>query len=164
MISGVSIARSFGQKGDGREDVEWDRLQGHESSDKELLRREDTELKDSAGAPWTYMTVLFCFWRDSPQWARASSFTRFLDHTHNDAQLSLGLFWTSDQLVADTSTWQYIQHSRQTSFPQVGFEPPISAGERPQTAWPMGPANMTVEYIDKWLCTSNTTIFIGVVD
>ena len=22
-----------------------------------------------------------CFWRDSPQWARASSFTRFLDHT-----------------------------------------------------------------------------------
>jgi len=21
------------------------------------------------------------FWRDSPQWARASSFTRFLDHT-----------------------------------------------------------------------------------
>jgi len=26
--------------------------------------------------------VLFvCFWRDSPQWAMASSFTRFLDHT-----------------------------------------------------------------------------------
>jgi len=23
----------------------------------------------------------FCFWRDNPQWARASSFTRFLDHT-----------------------------------------------------------------------------------
>jgi len=23
----------------------------------------------------------FFFWRDSPQWARASSFTRFLDHT-----------------------------------------------------------------------------------
>jgi hypothetical protein len=22
-----------------------------------------------------------CFWRDSPQWATASSFTRFLDHT-----------------------------------------------------------------------------------
>ena len=26
-----------------------------------------------------------CFWRNSPQWARASSFTRFLDHTHSDA-------------------------------------------------------------------------------
>jgi len=24
--------------------------------------------------------LLFCFWRDSPQWARASIFTRFLDH------------------------------------------------------------------------------------
>jgi hypothetical protein len=23
----------------------------------------------------------FYFWRNSPQWARASSFTRFLDHT-----------------------------------------------------------------------------------
>jgi hypothetical protein len=26
-------------------------------------------------------TVLNCFWCNSPQWARASSFTRFLDHT-----------------------------------------------------------------------------------
>ena len=25
--------------------------------------------------------VFVCFWRDSPQWARAFSFTRFLDHT-----------------------------------------------------------------------------------
>jgi len=24
---------------------------------------------------------LVCFWRDSPQWIMASSFTRFLDHT-----------------------------------------------------------------------------------
>jgi hypothetical protein len=24
---------------------------------------------------------LVCFWRDSPKWGRASSFTRFLDHT-----------------------------------------------------------------------------------
>jgi len=22
-----------------------------------------------------------CFWHDSPQWARTSSFTKFLDHT-----------------------------------------------------------------------------------
>ena len=27
------------------------------------------------------LPILFFFWRDSPQWARASSFTRFLDHT-----------------------------------------------------------------------------------
>jgi hypothetical protein len=38
--------------------------------------------------------------RNSPQWARASSFTRFLI----DAPQSVGLLWTSDQLVAETST------------------------------------------------------------
>jgi hypothetical protein len=28
-----------------------------------------------------FFVSLLCFWRDSPQWARASSVTRFLDHT-----------------------------------------------------------------------------------
>ena len=28
----------------------------------------------------------------------------FLVHTHNDATQSVGLLWTSDQLVAETST------------------------------------------------------------
>jgi len=37
----------------------------------------------------------------------ASSFLRFLDHTHNDALQSVGLLWTSDQLVAKASTWQH---------------------------------------------------------
>jgi hypothetical protein len=36
--------------------------------------------------------------------AVASSFLRFLDHTQ---QQSVGLLWTSDQLVAETSTWQH---------------------------------------------------------
>jgi len=31
-------------------------------------------------------------------------FLMFLDHTHNDAAQSVGLLWTSDQLVAETST------------------------------------------------------------
>ena len=30
-----------------------------------------------------YEAGFVCFWRDSPQWARASSFTRFLDHTQH---------------------------------------------------------------------------------
>ena len=49
------------------------------------------------------------FWRDSrppPQWARVSSFTRFLDHTH-DARQSVGFLWTRNQHVAETSTWQH---------------------------------------------------------
>ena len=47
--------------------------------------------------------------------------------------------WTSDQPVAETFTWQHItlttdrQTNRQTSMPPVGFEPTISAGERPKT-------------------------------
>jgi hypothetical protein len=39
--------------------------------------------------------------RDSHQWARASSITL------NDPPQSVGLLWTSDQLVAQTSTWQH---------------------------------------------------------
>jgi hypothetical protein len=51
--------------------------------------------------------------------------------SHNDAPYSVGLLWTSDQLVAETS--DNTQHSQQTSMPPVGFKPTISAGERPQT-------------------------------
>jgi hypothetical protein len=32
-----------------------------------------------------YIRLFVCFWRDSPQWARASSFTRFLDNTQRRA-------------------------------------------------------------------------------
>jgi len=54
---------------------------------------------------WYSIGLFVClFWarHPPPQWARASSFTRFLDH----APQSVGLLWTSDQLVAETSTWQ----------------------------------------------------------
>ena len=34
----------------------------------------------------------------------AHLFLMFVDHTHNDAAQSVGLVWTSDQLVAETST------------------------------------------------------------
>jgi hypothetical protein len=75
---------------------------------------------------------MFVFWRDSPHWARASSFTRFLDRTQRRITVS-GLLWTSDQLVAETSTWQHTSLTADTSMPPVGFESTISAGERPQT-------------------------------
>jgi hypothetical protein len=28
-----------------------------------------------------FVCIFVCFWGDNPQWARASSFTKFLDHT-----------------------------------------------------------------------------------
>jgi hypothetical protein len=51
--------------------------------------------------------------------------------THNDAPQSVGLLWTSDQLVAEIST---LQHTQQTNFHYpVGLEPTIAVGRRPQT-------------------------------
>jgi len=44
--------------------------------------------------------------------------------THNDALQSVGLLWTSDQLVTETSTWQHTTLTdRQTSMPSVGSNP-----------------------------------------
>jgi hypothetical protein len=54
--------------------------------------------------------------------------------THDDGPQSVGLLWTSDQLVAETSTWQHITLTTDRHpCPPVGFEPTISAGEWPQT-------------------------------
>jgi hypothetical protein len=54
--------------------------------------------------------------------------------THKDAPQSVGLLWTSDQPVAETSTWwTHNTHNRQTSMPPAGFEPLILAGDRLQT-------------------------------
>ena len=84
------------------------------------------------GVPWDQ--VLFVFLCDSPQWARSSSFTSFLDHTQRRAPHSLGLLWTVDQLVAETSTWLHTTPTTdRLPYPRVGFEPTISAVELPQT-------------------------------
>jgi hypothetical protein len=48
-------------------------------------------------------------------------------HTH-----SVGVLWTRDRPVAETSMWQHTT-SQETSKPTAGFEPPIPASERSQT-------------------------------
>ena len=50
-----------------------------------------------------YTVMFFSVWRNSPTRARAASSLKFLDHTHDTPQ-SVGLLWTSDRLVAETST------------------------------------------------------------
>jgi len=47
--------------------------------------------------------IYFFFWRNSPQGAMASSFTRILDHTQRRITV-LGFLWTSGQLDAETCT------------------------------------------------------------
>ena len=61
----------------------------------------------------------FLLWRCNPTRVMASSFLRF-SRSHNDAAQSVGLLWTSDQLVAETSTRQHTQHSQQTDIHAPG--------------------------------------------
>jgi hypothetical protein len=53
--------------------------------------------------------------------------------TQNDTPQSVGLLLTSDQLVADIYLTTHNTQNRQKSMRLVGFEPMISAGERPYT-------------------------------
>ena len=79
------------------------------------------------------MVLFVCFWRDSPQCARASSFTSFLDHTQWHTTVSrtpLDEWWARRR---DLYLTTHNTHNRQISMPPVGFEPTISAGKRPQT-------------------------------
>jgi hypothetical protein len=66
---------------------------------------------------------------------------------------SVKLLWTSDQPVAETSTWkQHNTHKRQTSMPSAGFEPATSAADLPQayaldrSATGVGDMNVNTSY------------------
>ena len=79
-----------------------------------------------------FVCLFVCFWRESPQWAMASSFTRFLNH--NDAPQSVGMFCTSESVRRrDLYLTTHNTHNCQTSMSPVGFEPTTPTGERPQT-------------------------------
>jgi len=79
------------------------------------------------------IVVCLFVWRDIPQWAMASSFTRFLDHTQRRTTLCRNPLdeWSPRRrdLYLTTNNTQ----NRQTPMPLVGFEPKISVGKRPQT-------------------------------
>jgi len=74
-----------------------------------------------------------CCWRSSPQWVRASSFTRFLDHTQRRTTVCRTSLegWSARRRHIYLTT--HNNHNRQTSMHPVGFEPTISAAQRPQT-------------------------------
>ena len=78
-----------------------------------------------------YVRSVDCFWRDNPQKARTFSFTRFVDHTQRRATFGMtpldeGTTRRRDLYLTTSNT-----HERKRSMPPVGFEPTISAGERP---------------------------------
>ena len=77
--------------------------------------------------------LFVCFWRDSPQLARVSSFPSFLDHTQR--RTTVGRTPLDEWSARRRDLWHtwHTRHSQQTFMTPVGFEPTISAGERPQT-------------------------------
>ena len=78
--------------------------------------------------------LLFYFiWRDSPQWARASSFTRVLEHTQRRTTVGRTPLDEWSVRRRDLYLTTHNTHNGQTSIPRVGFEPAVSAGERLQT-------------------------------
>ena len=79
------------------------------------------------------MNYFVRFWRDSLQWARTSSFTRFLDHTQRRTTVNRTPLDEWSARHRDLYLTTHNSHNRQTSMPPVGFEPTISAGEQPQT-------------------------------
>ena len=79
------------------------------------------------------LLLFFFIWRDSSQWARVYSATRFLHTTtHYSRYDSSGRVISSSQIPLPNNTHTH-NHNRQTSMHPVGFEPTISAGERPQS-------------------------------
>ena len=79
------------------------------------------------------LELLIFLWRCGPTRSRSSSFTRFLDHTQR--HITVGRTPLDEWLARrrDLYLTTHNTHNRQTSMPPVGFEPTISAGERPQT-------------------------------
>ena len=80
-----------------------------------------------------YTLLFFFLWRCGPTLAMTSSFLRFLDHTQR--HVTVGRNPPGEWSVRRTDLYlrTHNTHNRQTSMPPVGFEPTISAGERPKT-------------------------------
>ena len=84
-------------------------------------------------AVWWLRTVLFFLWHCYPTRVMASSFLRFLDHTQRRNTVGRIPLDKWSARSRDLYLKTHNTHNRQIPMPPVGFEPTISAGERPQT-------------------------------
>ena len=98
----------------------------HTAPQEKKCHKLDTTSKQNAS-----LTDFFFLWRCGPKCAMASSFLRFLDHTHR--RITVGRTPLDEWSVRrrDLYLTTHNTHNRQTSMPPVGFEPTISAVERP---------------------------------
>jgi hypothetical protein len=72
------------------------------------------------------LLLLSFFWRESPQWVRAFSLTRFLDHTKRRTPVDRTTLDKWSARRRDLYRTTHDTHNRQTSMLSVGFEPTIS--------------------------------------
>jgi len=84
--------------------------------------------------------------RQPPQWDRAPSFTRFLDHTQRRTTVGRTSLDELSARCRDLYLTTQDNHNRQTDSPPPWDSNPQSqqASNRrltPSTAWPLGPAN-----------------------
>jgi len=84
-------------------------------------------------------SVAFCLFvlgatAPPPQWVRASSFTRFLNHTQRRTTVGRTPLDEWSARCRDLYLTTHNTRDRQISMPSVGFETTISVGERPQRA------------------------------
>ena len=84
---------------------------------------------------WTFVSSMkaIFFSRNSPPWARASSLSRFIDHTQRRTTVGRTPLDEWSARCRDLYLTTHYTHNRQTSMLPVGFEPTISVGELPQT-------------------------------
>jgi len=75
--------------------------------------------------------VAFFLWRCDPTRVMASSFLRFLDHTQRRTKVCSTPLDEWSARRRDLYLTTHSTHNRQISMPPVGYEPTISAGERP---------------------------------
>jgi hypothetical protein len=132
----------------------WHLPRGSQKTTQDLRQDKSSAVQVSKTCSRSSECNSFLFGPTAPQLTRASLFTRVLDHTQRRTTVGR-ILWTSDQLVAKTSSWQHTTDRHTCPPPLVGFEPKISAGERPQTyaldraATGTGnECNSTVEYKD----------------
>jgi hypothetical protein len=84
--------------------------------------------------PSIYFDVTDIFWgRNSPQWARASSFTRFLDQTQRRTTVGRTPLDEWSVRRRDLYLTTHNTHKKKTSMSSEGFEPTVPASQRSQT-------------------------------
>jgi len=92
------------------------------------------ELPWVTGCPtWSFSFVCLFVFDATPQWTRASLFTRFLDHTQRRTTVVRTPVDEWLTLRRDLYLTTHNTHNRQASVPPLGFEPTVLGGELPQT-------------------------------